>query len=44
MIFMMTHLNRAGDIEADQGEQQGGDGVEAGGEAGVEARHAQPAD
>ena len=37
-------LDRAGEVEADQGEQQGGGGVEAGGEAGVEARHAQPAD
>ena len=23
MMIMMTHLDRAGDVEADQGEQQG---------------------
>ena len=44
MMLVMTHLDRAGEVEADQGEQQGGGGVEAGGEAGVETRHAQPAD
>ena len=44
MMLVMIYLDRAGEVEADQGEQQGGGGVEAGGEAGVEARHAQPAD
>ena len=43
VMMMRTHLDRAGEVEADQGEQQGGGGVEAGCEAGVEARHAQPA-
>ena len=44
MMLVMTHLDRAGEVEADQGEQQGGGGVEAGGEAGVETCRAQPAD